>query len=144
MESKLGILHAKVSWLENNVIMYEWSLPLSINLSMLTFPSEGMYTLRILQNEVYTSDILHPSNAKATFIQRSKPSKPCHVGIHWIAFTEYSQMSTHMPGFHSFFMFVCIILYWPHLSHRQHKGKLTSNHHLCMSLLHHFVLAKLD
>ena len=31
-----------------------------------------------------------------------KPSKPCHVGIHWIAFTECSQMSTHVPGFHSF------------------------------------------
>ena len=31
-----------------------------------------------------------------------KPSKPCHVGIHWIALAEYSQMSTHMPGFQSF------------------------------------------
>ena len=30
-----------------------------------------------------------------------KPSKPCHVGIHWIALDEYSQMSTHMPGFRS-------------------------------------------
>ena len=41
-------------------------------------------------------------------------SKPCHVGIHWIALAEYSQMSTHMPGFLSF-----------------------------VSCLHHFVLAKL-
>ena len=31
-----------------------------------------------------------------------KPSKPCHVGIPWIALAEYSQMSTHMPGFQSF------------------------------------------
>ena len=30
-------------------------------------------------------------------------SKPCHTGIHWIALAEYSQMSTHMPGFQSFF-----------------------------------------
>ena len=30
-----------------------------------------------------------------------KPSKPCHVGIHWIALDEYSQMSTHLPGFQS-------------------------------------------
>ena len=30
-----------------------------------------------------------------------KPSKPCNVGIRWIAFTEYSQMSTHMPFFQS-------------------------------------------
>ena len=32
-----------------------------------------------------------------------KTSKLCHVGIHWIALTEHSQMSTHMPGFQSFF-----------------------------------------
>ena len=28
------------------------------------------------------------------------PSEPCQVGIHWIAPTEYSHMSTHIPGFH--------------------------------------------
>ena len=28
-----------------------------------------------------------------------KPSKLCHVSIHWRAVTEYSQMSTHLPGF---------------------------------------------
>ena len=32
-----------------------------------------------------------------------KLSKPCHVGIHWIALAEYSQMSTHVPGFQPFF-----------------------------------------
>ena len=32
-----------------------------------------------------------------------KLSKPCNVGIHWIALTEYSQMSTHMSGFQWFF-----------------------------------------
>ena len=32
-----------------------------------------------------------------------KPSKPCHIGIHWIDLAEYSQMSTHLPGFQSFF-----------------------------------------
>ena len=50
-----------------------------------------------------------------------KPSKPCHVGIHWIALTEYSQMSTHMPGFQSFLRFLasfCI----GQISHQQHKG----------------------
>ena len=31
-----------------------------------------------------------------------KPLKPCHVGIHWIALAEYSQMSTHLPGFIDF------------------------------------------
>ena len=34
------------------------------------------------------------------------PLKPCHVGIHWIALAEYSQMSTYMPGFQSFFSFL--------------------------------------
>ena len=43
-----------------------------------------------------------------------KPSKPYHVGIHWIALVECFQMSTHLLGFQSFFRF-----------------------------LHHFVLAKL-
>ena len=28
-----------------------------------------------------------------------KPSKPCHVSIHWKALAEYSHMSTHLPGF---------------------------------------------
>ena len=32
-----------------------------------------------------------------------KPSKPYHVGIHWIALAENSQMSTHLPGFQPFF-----------------------------------------
>ena len=35
--------------------------------------------------------------------------KPCHLGFHWIALAEYSQMSTfstHMPGFQSFFRFL--------------------------------------
>ena len=34
-----------------------------------------------------------------------KPFKPCHVGIHWIALAEHSQMSTHVPGLHTFFRF---------------------------------------
>ena len=35
-----------------------------------------------------------------------KTSKPYHVGIHWIALTECSRVSTHVPGFQSFFFFV--------------------------------------
>ena len=35
-----------------------------------------------------------------------KPSKPCHIGIHWVAPAEYSQMSTHVPGCQSFFSFL--------------------------------------
>ena len=44
-----------------------------------------------------------------------KTFKPCHVGIHWKALTEFFQMSTHVPGFQSFFS----------------------------GFLHHFVIAKL-
>ena len=51
-------------------------------------------------------ECINPSNAEATFTQCTrtqdfyKPSNPCHIGFHWIAFTEHSQMSTHMPDFH--------------------------------------------
>ena len=64
--------------------------------------------------------LINPYNAEATFAQAQgckdlqKPPKPCHYGIHWIALSEHSQMSTHLPGFQSFVRF-----------------------------LHHFVLAKL-
>ena len=35
-----------------------------------------------------------------------KTSKPCRVGIQLIALAEYSQMSTHIPGFQLFLMFL--------------------------------------
>ena len=38
-----------------------------------------------------------------------KPSKPCHVGIHWMTIAEYSQMSTNVPWFQSFLKVFCII-----------------------------------
>ena len=69
-----------------------------------------------------------PSNAEATLVLKAqgrkdlwKPSTPCHVGIHWKALVEYSQMSTHMPRFQSlssFFASFCI----GQISHLQHKG----------------------
>ena len=33
-----------------------------------------------------------------------RQSLPCHVGIHWIALIEHSQMSTHVPRFQSNFL----------------------------------------
>ena len=41
-----------------------------------------------------------------------KLSKPYHLGIHWKALIAFSQMSTHLPRFRSFFSFFHIILYW--------------------------------
>ena len=49
------------------------------------------------------------------------PSKPCHVGIHWIALTEYSQMSTHFARVSVIFIVFasfCI----GQISHQLHKG----------------------
>ena len=66
-----------------------------------------------------TSSMLRLLSSKA---QRSKdfwkPSNPCHVGINWIALTEYSQMSTHLLGFQSFFASFCI----GHKGQQQHWG----------------------
>ena len=33
------------------------------------------------------------------FINPSSVKEPGHVGIHWIALAEYSQMSAHVSGF---------------------------------------------
>ena len=50
-----------------------------------------------------------------------KPSRSCHVGIHWKAFTEYSHMSTHVAGFQSFFrIFASFCI--GQIGHQQHKG----------------------
>ena len=60
----------------------------------------------------------NPFNAEAAFVQSTrtflKPFKLWHVGIHWIALAEYSQMSTHVPVSH--FLGFCTILYWPNLA----------------------------
>ena len=46
---------------------------------------------------------------------------PC-VDIHWIARTEYAQMSTHVPGFQEFLRFFASF-YIDQISHQQHKGE---------------------
>ena len=46
--------------------------------------------------------MIHASKAQGRK-DLQKSSKPCHVGTHWIAVAEYFQMSTHWPGFQSFF-----------------------------------------
>ena len=51
-----------------------------------------------------------------------KSSKPCHVGIHWKVLAEYSQMSTHLPGFQPFFrIFASFCI--SQSSHQQNKGQ---------------------
>ena len=102
----LIVIHVRGVWADDNLIsLLHWC---TANTDILT-------------HTIFTTRITNPSSAKTIF-SKSKtmqrffwtPSKPCHVGIHWIAIAEYSQMSTHMPWFQSFF-----------------KG-----------FLHHFILAK--
>ena len=64
-----------------------------------------MHHLIELDSLIFETD-LNPSNAEATFSKAQgrkdygKPYQPCNVGgIHCKALTEYSQMSTHVPGF---------------------------------------------
>ena len=67
---------------------------------------------------------VNPSNAEATFVQSTRMQillKSCHVGIHWITLTEHSQMSTHLPGFQSFFSFFASFCIGK-ISHHQHNG----------------------
>ena len=55
------------------------------------------------QNACVTLPMLRPLSSKTQGCKDfRKSSKPCHVGIHWIALIEYCQMSTHVPGFQSF------------------------------------------
>ena len=51
-----------------------------------------------------------------------KSSKPCQVGFHWIAPARYSQMSTHVPGFLSFFKGFFASFCIGQIRHQQHKG----------------------
>ena len=50
-----------------------------------------------------------------------KPSKTCHIGIHWTALAEYSQMRGHVPGFQSFIRCLGSICIWQ-IGHQHHKG----------------------
>ena len=52
--------------------------------------------------------------------------KPCLVGIHWIALTWYSQMSTHMPKFQTLVRFSVVYRVFAsfsigQLSHQKHS-----------------------
>ena len=90
-------------------------------ISYLSKPLIGGRLLTVLQYKPVSRSRMHadinPSNASEATFDRStrlfwKLSKPCHIGIHWIALAEFSQMSTHVPGFQSFSGFF-LILYWP-------------------------------
>ena len=74
-----------------------------------TYVAAGIYHQDIhkfsLEKPAYDLMQFNPSNAEQLLSKARgckdfrKPSKPCHVGIHWKALAEYSHLSTHMPGF---------------------------------------------
>ena len=119
--------------LENMFYMFDFieSLALVLNeFFTLRWPHvvyNASFPLYLLDSHLI--QFINPSNAKATFtqsiiMQRSfwKASKPCHVGFYRIALFEHSQMSTHMPGFQSFFSFFASF-YIAKISHQRHKVK---------------------
>ena len=55
----------------------------------------------------------HTEHEGAKIFENHLTSDYCHVGIHWKALAEYSQMSTHVPGFESFFSFFASFSFWP-------------------------------
>ena len=68
-----------------------------------------------------TLPMLKLLSSKAQVHKDSKKTKTCHVGIHWIALTEYSQMSIQKPRFQSFLrIFASFSI--GQISHQQHKG----------------------
>ena len=81
----------------------------------------------ILKHEWVKQVWVNPSNAETAFVQSTrhrsflKPSKPSHDGMHWITLSEYSQMSTHVPRFQSFFSFFASFCDGQ-ISHQQHRG----------------------
>ena len=63
------------------------------------------------KKNISREQFVNPSNAELLSSKAQgrkdfwKLSKPCLAGIHWIALAEYSQMSTHLTGFQSFYKF---------------------------------------
>ena len=120
------LCHAGNHWIAHMKPLIEYS---QMSTHLPGFQSFFRFLHRLPLDELATSSIrVNPSNAKATFVQNTwmqrfwKPSKPCHVGTHWIALAEYPHMSTHVPGFShflkGFFASFCI----GQISHKQHKG----------------------
>ena len=83
---------------------------------------------RLGNGQTLTLKMLRLFPSKSHFFKLSKPG---HVGTHWIALAEYSQMSTHVPGLRLFFRY-CVSF---------HINKIICSHF--SGFLHYFVLAKL-
>ena len=81
----------------HKVIVYEVNIDLHWSISAL---APGQSSCRKIQKLTLPMLRLFSSKAQGRKVF-SKPFKPqpCHDGFHSIALAEYSQMSTHVPGF---------------------------------------------
>ena len=78
----------------------------------------GWYSLE--SSHCVLSDVYHLHVLQSHFLAFSPPLyRPnlqtlirCHVAIHWKDLVQHFQMSTHMPGFHSFFSFLRIYFFY--------------------------------
>ena len=77
----------------DSVKIFLFSFKLLCDLVLLTKVASALEVLTLILR------VLLSSNAQKI------SSKPCHAGIHWMALTEYYQISTHVPWFQSFFRF---------------------------------------
>ena len=71
------------------------------------------------------------SSKSTVLLDLRKPSKTCHVAIHWIACAGYSQMSTHVPGIQSFFKRFFALSLFPKLTSSSIRVK-TSTWYCCL------------
>ena len=101
-----------VVWLLGSVRTKPTTL-LEINNSQYQNYFQNCLRFRWLLSSFLTLSMLRLLLSKAQeFKNLGKSYKPYHLGIHRKALIEFSQMSTHLPGFRSFFSFSHIILYW--------------------------------
>ena len=97
----LSSQHAR--WRQEKQLALPWQMNVSVKFNplMLTAAKTSHRDAK-----VWTLPMLRLLSSKAQEqIYLWKTSKLGHVGIHWIALAEYSQMSTRVPGFQSFFRF---------------------------------------
>ena len=85
--------------------------------------------IQVNDNSIYAFERNNPFAAEIIFVQCTKKqiimkiirTKSCGLGTHMKALAKHSQMSTHSPGFQSFFRFFASFCIGK-ISHQQHKG----------------------
>ena len=105
--SKIPPKYTQNFWRVNSQnINYKQSIEF-LNFSFKYFRNFCMQDFAIVVRLILTTTSINPPNAEAIYFcpffkhayANIFETKSCHVGIHWIAVTEYSPRSTNMPGF---------------------------------------------